>query len=346
MACPAGPPASCGPEADMKKLLWIGSPFFASSLDKFGWKTVAHNFEDARAYTWPDIVELNNGTPPDVLVVADKSRPPFVLGMENFPCLTVFYCVDSHIHAWYPKYAQAFDVCLLSLRDDMDRFANLRLPPERILNMPAFAKMDDVPREAEKIHDLMFVGKVDPDTMPGRFAFLYALKERFPDLQVRRGNYRELYPTARLVLNYAEMGDLNFRVFEALGCGACLVTPMVGHGLTDFFTPGEDLFTYPPGDMPALISLLEHLLNVPELCEAVAASGLRKVNAGHRALHRAKAFTERLRALPVRHIIEERLRQAEMIRHNYLRLIYLLWAEECHTPALREAYLKAAKGEV
>ncbi len=329
----------------MRKLLWIGSPFFSSSLAKFGWVLVVHNFEEPLVFTWPDIVRLNHGVPPDVLVVADKSRPPFVLGMENFPCLTVFYCVDSHIHAWYPKYAQAFDVCLLSLRDDIALFSNMRLPPERLINTPAFAKMNDLPAEKEKVHDVLFVGKVDPETMPGRFAFLYNLKERFPGLEIRRGNYRELYPTARLVLNYAELGDLNFRVFEALGCGACLVTPMVGHGLTDFFVPGEDLFTYPPNDMPALVSLLEHLLTVPKLCEAVAASGLAKVNAAHRADHRAESFTATIAALPASHLIEERRAHAALIRQNYLRLIYLLWAEETHIPALQRAYVQAAKGE-
>ena len=338
----------------MRKLLWIGSPFFSSSLAQFGWDVVVHNFEEPYFYTWPDMVRLNNGVPPDVVVVADKSRPPFVLGMENFPCLTVFYCVDSHIHAWYPKYAQAFDVCLLSLRDDVPRFANMRLPPERVINTPAFAKMTDRPpetgpkaeKDTKKLYDILFVGKVDPDTMPGRFTFLYALKEHFPNLEVRRGNYRELYPAARLVLNYAELGDLNFRVFEALGCGACLVTPMVGHGLTEFFTPGEDLFTYPPNDLPALTSLLEHLLTVPELCASVAASGLAKVNAGHRADHRARTFTESIRALPARHIIEDRLRHAEMIRQSYLRLIYLLWAEESDAPDLQKAYVMASRGEI
>ena len=331
----------------MRKLLWIGSPFFSSSLAELGWEVVVHNFEDTQVYTWADLVRLNKGEPPDVLVVADKSRPPFVLGMESFPCLTVFYCVDSHIHAWYPKYAQAFDVCLVSLRDDIPRFSKMRLPPERILNTPAFAKMQDVPQPGVvKSHDIIFVGRVDQSTMPGRFAFLHTLKEHFPQLHICRGKYRELYPTARVVLNYAEMGDLNFRVFEALGCGACLVTPMVGHGLTDFFVPGEDLFTYNLGDLPGLAKLLEHLLTVPELCESVAASGLAKVNAGHRAIHRAQDFSQTIRALPGRYIIEDRLRHADMIRQSYLRLIYLLWAEETDNSALKMAYVQAAKGDL
>ncbi len=331
----------------MRRLLWIGSPFFSSALAELGWEVVTHNFEDFRVYTWADLVRLNKGVPPDVLVVADKSRPPFVLGMESFPCLTVFYCVDSHIHAWYPKYAQAFDICLVSLRDDIPRFSQMRLPTERILNTPAFAKMQDIPQpDTVKSHDIIFVGRVDPATMPGRFAFLHALKEHFPQLHICRGKYRDLYPAARVVLNYAEMGDLNFRVFEALGCGACLVTPMVGHGLTDFFAPGEDLFTYNLGDLPGLVKLLEHLLAMPELCEAVAASGLAKVNAGHRAIHRAQDFSQTVRTMHTRHIIEDRLRHADMIRQSYLRLIYLLWAEETEISALRMAYVQAAKGDL
>ena len=78
----------------------------------------------------------------------------------------------------------------------------------------------------------------------------------------------------------------------------------------------------------------------------VAASGLAKVNAGHRADHRARAFTESIRPLPARHLVEERLRQAEMIRQSYLRLIYLLWAEESHIPSLQKAYVLASRGEL
>ncbi|MFR8275550.1 MAG: hypothetical protein ACLU98_04125 [Desulfovibrio fairfieldensis] len=130
----------------MQRLLWIGSPFFCQSLRSCGWQDVAlHNFEDARVFCWEELVRLA-GFIPDVLVVADKSRPPFVLGMERFPCLTVFYSVDSHIHSWQPLYAQGFDACMVSLRDDLELFSGPFLPPERVWWSPPFAQDDDQPR--------------------------------------------------------------------------------------------------------------------------------------------------------------------------------------------------------
>ena len=74
----------------MRKLLWIGSPFFSSSLAQFGWDVVVHNFEEPYFYTWPDMVRLNNGVPPDVVVVADKSRPPFVLVVDVGTVIEVY----------------------------------------------------------------------------------------------------------------------------------------------------------------------------------------------------------------------------------------------------------------
>lgn len=85
----------------MRKLFWIGSPFFAQALRDEGWQVHAMDFQQVAVFGWDDLVR-EAGWEPDVVVVADKSRPPFVLGMESFPCLTVFYCVDSHIHSWYP----------------------------------------------------------------------------------------------------------------------------------------------------------------------------------------------------------------------------------------------------
>lgn len=338
----------------MRRLFWIGSPFFWRSLRKTGWDEVAfYNFEDARILGWQDIVR-QAGFVPDVLVVADKSRPPFVLGMEDFPCLTVFYSVDSHIQSWQPWYAQAFDFCIVSLRDHLPRFAGPFLPAGRVHWSPAFAWDDDAPDETiPRNRECLFVGTVSENT-PRRAAFLRELAALRPGLQVTFGNYRRLYPQAEVVLNQCEHEDLNFRVFEALGCGSCLLTPRIGHGLTELFAEGEELVCYAPHDAADAAARIGELLGAPERMARLRQAGLAAVNAGHRAVHRARAFSERMLALSdedCRQLVARRRQQAGAIRQQSLRLPCLLWAEslgemrDSATRALRASYLAAARGQ-
>ncbi|MBO4300681.1 MAG: glycosyltransferase family 1 protein [Desulfovibrio sp.] len=344
----------------MPRLLWIGNPFFSAELVPCGWETAFHNFEDPLAYGWDDLVRLA-GFVPDVVVVADKSLPPFVLGMEDFPCLTVFYSVDSHIHSWHPFYAQGFDACLVSLRDHVSRFAGTFLPEERVWWSPAFAWTHDAPvPDVARDRDCVFVGSMSAE-MPRRRDFLTRLGKRLPGLCVTHGAYRELYSRACVVLNHCEHGDLNFRVFEALGCGACLVTPRIGHGLTDLFTEGRHMLCYAPDtsdeavDEPVARAMTgasvreaeEHirfLLANPEKAQNLRQEALSVINASHRAIHRAQSFTRHMEALlqNASAITARRRSQASAIRTSCLRLLYLHWAEMTDNAMLRMAYLKAA----
>ena len=332
----------------MRRLLWIGNPFFCRSLRQCGWDAVAtHNFETPQAYGWDDLCRLAGFTP-DVLVVADKSRAPFVLGVEKFPCLTIFYSVDAHIHAWQALYAQAFDACLVSLRDYVPRFSGPFLPAGRVWWSPAFAWREDAPQpDAPKEYDCLFVGSQRPE-MPRRAAFLQALQARLPGLRVTSGSYRALYPRARVILNHCEHGDLNFRVFEALGCGGCLVTPRIGHGLTELFTDGAELSCYEPGNPEDACRRIVHWLEHPRAATDLGQAGLAAVDAAHREWHRAQTFTLRTRALltAAPALQRRRRRGAALIRERSLRLLYLHWAEAELCPGLRQAYLDAARGTV
>ncbi|MDD4702268.1 MAG: glycosyltransferase [Desulfovibrio sp.] len=331
----------------MQRILWIGGPFFGAELRSSGWQDVVlHNFEDDRIFGWDDLVRLAGFTP-DVLVVADKSRPPFVLGVENFPCLTVFYSVDSHIHSWQPFYAQAFDACIVSLRDHLSLFSGPFLEKERLWWSPPFAWEHDQPDpEAQARWDCIFVGNITENT-PLRSKFLGALGDQLPGLHVTRGNYRRLFPQGRVLLNHCEHGDLNFRVFEALGCGGCLVTPRVGHGMAELFVDGEHLVGYAPNDVGDALYRIKFLLEHPEVAAHIGAAGLAEVNARHRAGHRAQAFTDHLCDLwtsGYEDIVPQRLARSGAVLEQCLRLLYLHWAEECGNPDIRRAYLAAAKG--
>ena len=330
----------------MQKLFWIGSPFFSDSLTDCGWEVCACNFNDIQVFTWQGIVQ-KAGWEPDVVVVADKSRPPFVLGMEEFPCITIFYAVDTHIHSWYPLYGQAFDACMVSLKDDIPTFLDKRLPESRVWWFPPFARNDDLPVPGvTPIWDCLFVGSVN-DTMPKRKAFLERVGKLVPGLQVMQGNYRNLYPQAKIVLNQSEHGDLNFRVFEAMGCGRCLITPRVGHDLVHMFVDGEHTVMYEPDNAEDVAAKVEFLLDDMELTEYIAEQGRLAIDAGHRASHRAQSLTDMLCDIWMNDpqmLIQERLAQAAAIREQYLRMPYLLLAEQMPYPQLQAAYLAAANG--
>lgn len=331
----------------MEHILWIGSPFFSDSLEDCGWPYIKiHNFEDNVIFCWDDLVKISGFTP-EVLVVADKSRPPFILGMEKFPCLTVFYSVDSHIHSWQPLYAQGFDICLVSLKDHMQKFISPYMPKERIFWSPPFAKNNTSYREdIKKEHDCLFVGTVSENT-PKRKMFLDKLKERFPSLSVMQGNYIDLFPRGRILLNHCEHDDLNFRVFEALGCGGCLVTPRVEHGMHKLFVDGEHLVGYVSEDVGDALFRIKFLLEEPELIEYIGKTGMAEINAKHRAIHRCQAFTDNLCDIWMQSpetIIANRQKNADIIRENYLKIPYLLWANQINDPLQKEAFLAAAKG--
>ncbi len=169
-----------------------------------------------------------------------------------------------------------------------------------------------------------------------------------PGLRVTSGSYRALYPRARVILNHCEHGDLNFRVFEALGCGGCLVTPRIGHGLTELFTDGAELSCYEPGNPEDACRRIVHWLEHPRAAADLGQAGLAAVDAAHREWHRAQTFTLRTRALltAAPALQRRRRRCAALIRERSLRLLYLHWAEAELCPGLRQAYLDAARGTV
>jgi len=322
---------------------WFGREYFAGSLAQFGWRTSIHSYHQPRVFTWEDVVAAC-GQVPDVLALGDRSHPPPFLGLESYPCLTVFYSVDSHIHSWHPLYAQAFDACLAGLKDDLPRFREVRLGTERVLWSPAYAPNSELMpwTPAEPEWDLLFAGTVDPETTPGRLAFLDRLREEFPGLAVRQGDFRELFPRGRVILNVAERGDLNFRVFEALAMGKPLLTPRTGNGLLDLFVDGEDLLTYAMDDPADCAAKARWLLAHPAKAQAMARSGLAKVDAAHRAIHRARACGEFL-AARLAAGFQERQDMARRIHKSVLRPLHLHWAEVSSDPALKEAYLRDAR---
>lgn len=325
------------------RIIWLGSHHLhipLADMPDVELRRVPLHCDEALEYA--QIVE-RAGMEPELLVYADQSQPPPLLGLQHYPCATLFYCVDSHIHRWYPFYAQAFDLCAVSLRDHLAWF-RLRLSDTRLRWLPPTAKPGDAPLDCPRTTELLFVGTVNPETTPIRHEFLSQLGERLPGLRVCQGKYPQLYPTAEVVLNIAERGDLNFRVFEALGCGACLLTPQVGHGLTELFVDGEALCSYAPQDMDALLRQYERIMADAELRQRLRDNGLAAVNARHRPEHRAAELLQWLRGHDLRELVRSRKAVTRSLT-QLLQPIYLLWAESLRNSPLAELYLRASRPE-
>lgn len=324
-------------------IAWLGGDYFRDQLATLGHRVVHIPMAATEILDWDTLVS-RAGCQPTAVIYADCSLPPPLVGMERFPCPTVFYAVDSHIHSWYPMYAQGFDLVAVSLRDHLPRFRQ-RLGEGRVFWLPPFPLGGERPpaRPPVKEWDLLFAGKVDPELTPGRHALLREVRARFPGLAVRQGRFGDLFPRARVVLNIAEAGDLNFRVFEAMACGACLLTPEVGHGQSRLFTEGVHMATYPPDDPDHLVARACALLDDAPAREAMGRAASDEIDARHRPHHRAHTLAEALNALP-RDAVAQRLARARAIHAKYLRLVYLHWAEASDDPVRRARFLAAGTG--
>jgi len=324
------------------KLAWIGTYAFMHLMEKDGFETAFIRMSTPRVLDWEDICS-EAGFEPDVLIYSDRSLPPPLVGLEHYPCLTCFYVVDSHIHSWYPTYAQAFDCRAVSLRDDLPDFEDRRFPGSTIWLPPYPRDRDQPVAEAEPRWDVLFVGNVDPETTPKRAVFLDEVDRLLSGrLHVTKGEYHTLYPYSRVVLNVAERGDLNFRVFEALGCGACLLTPRIGHGQDDLFEPGRCLELYENLDAANAVAHIESLLADPEHRAAMARAGSSEIERAHRMKHRAADLIALLKSQAAHDAHEERLRNPGCFA-AYLRLLYLHWADSMPEGELRSKYVAAAR---
>lgn len=283
------------------KILLLMQDWFKKEFQEAGHEVIAaalhdqvdHKISTPLMHIDSLIKELPGGFTPDVIIYWDNSAPIFVAGLEETDIPTLFYSVDSHHHAQvHSLVASMFDYTLVAQRDYIPLFERAGNTPEW---MPLWASRD-VEASDDKKHEVVFVGNLDAKLHPERAKFFAELGQRVP-LVCKMGAYWEIFPFSEIVVNQTVKGDLNFRVFETMMCGALLLTERANNGLCELFTDGEHLVLYERNNVSDAVSKIEALLGNRDGMRAIARKGRSDVLQRHTSSHRARRILDILQTL-------------------------------------------------
>ena len=274
-----------------------------------------------------------HGMAPDLVFWCDGCQIPWVFGLETLPAVVIGYSVDQYMHPWHVPYSMGFDAVCVAQRDYLPLFEES--PHGRPVTwLPLFCdpgrdRDPGLPRDVP----VSFVGTLDGRVNSARRPFLQAFRTKAP-LFMTTGEYAPIFGRSRLVLNQSAAGELNYRVFQAMACGAALLTEEVGNGLETLFAPGTDLLTYRRGDPEDAARVALAALADPEL-EMIARAGREKTLSRHTVTTRARTVLALATRLAAQGAPAKRLHALSGVRRQ-LRKAYAMLALDEHLP-LRES---------
>lgn len=233
-----------------------------------------------------------HGFTPQCMVYADDGNAPWLVGLESAPFPSIFFAIDTHCNPWHVPFANAFDYTLVAQQGFISLFLEAGHNAEWFpLFAPGFSTGEENEESqeiwlAQRDIPLAFVGTLEPKNNPSRLQFLRAVKTYSPLLMVQ-GPYEEIFRRARIVLNQSAAGEVNFRCFEAMACGAALLHDSLGHGFAELFPVHCVLPPYPAGNAKAAGQASLHALEQPEALARMALQGKALVQQKHSASIRA-----------------------------------------------------------
>lgn len=233
---------------------------------------------------------------PDVTIWSDMCKPPSVAGIEHLPGITVGFSIDQYCNPWHAPYSAAFDLMLVAQKDYMHMFDTAG-PQNHREWFPLFSNAfkDKDPGEERDI-PVSFVGTVEGSINVRRKPFMDMFAKRSP-LTIKQGNYVPIFNKSRIVLNQSAVGELNFRIFEAMACGAAILTEETNNGMNDLFENGRNVLLYPRDNPLAAAAVAKAALANPESLSELAARGRDLVQSRHTSMVRAKHIMKRVREI-------------------------------------------------
>lgn len=248
--------------------------------------------------------KLPSGFEPDLFLWIEQYDWNLPINLEVFACPKVAIFGDTHIHikhadkwATWLKYARLYDFVFVSFnRDHARSFREAGCP--RVFWSPAACDPEVHGKIASpKIHAISFVGSTYRPFHPDRIRLLEFLKENNADIYIDSKVLQDMsliFSRSKIVLNRSIAGDLNMRVFEALGSGSLLLTNRLNResGLEELFQDREHLVLY---DEAEVLDLIHFYLENEAERERIAATGHAEVLRKHTYDHRVEQIFQIIR---------------------------------------------------
>lgn len=209
------------------KILWLGYEDRVVERNKWGLNEFLilnrKNFSMDKALSFdPDIVverEFNDGFSifTDEMLYLKEKKPRITRAV---------WLIDTHISkARHLKYAPLFDVVFLAISSYVDEFKKT-LGNSRVYHLPlCYPKTYLPPNMIDKKDKVVFVGRWNSQWFPERTEMIKRLsKYEWFKAETNYEDYYKILSSSKYVINRSIRQDLNYRVFEALGCGAEVIT--------------------------------------------------------------------------------------------------------------------------
>lgn len=272
--------------------LLLNQDWFAKELKELGHNVITAGNDPHLSVHLPPLSNINAalkgelaGFNPDVVVWFDNSSPLYYLGLDELEAKTVFYTVDTHHHLRVHRFiAHLFDLTLIAQKDYSAGIEEYGIKPTWF---PLWASR--IPQFASPNKETVFVGTLNPDLNPERVAFFEALKAKV-SVDVLQGNWWEIFPYSKIVINQTVKKDLNFRVFEAMSSGALLLTERTDNGLLELFKENVHLVCYEKGNVEEASAKIRYYIENESERAKIAKAGSEEVRLFHSPLVRANTL--------------------------------------------------------
>jgi len=282
------------------KIILLNYPYLREELRQAGVDVIAAGMTRDSDIVLPlENYSLDNilsaaGFTPDWIVFTDSMNRVIPRGLEDASVPLAACFIDSTINRfWQEPLARLFD---LALMDQLNDAQSLKEAGSNAHWFPLAADSSIYrPLSLPKQYDVSFIGYRNPETRMKRENILRLLGNKFNlnvligDPPVSAADAAAIYNRSRLVLNENMFPSVNLRLFEAMGCGAALLTEENDAGLDRLFVDGEHLITYNPDN---LLQKVEHYLTNETRRESVAARGCKSVHEHHTMTARAGQLLE------------------------------------------------------